>query len=240
MPLSHDNFGACRYNFGVPLWLKTLLGLGLVPLCIGAVSALVQVFRATGNAEAFWVAFAGGALSWVGIYLLLPKPMRIYVFGHELTHVLWTWAFGGKVKKFKATAAGGHVVITKSNFLIVLAPYFFPLYAILVVGCYLVGDWIWDLSRHQVWFHLLVGAAYAFHVTLTWHALQSKQTDITSQGYIFSAVVIVLGNVSVLLLGIPVLTGGKVSVLTALSWWFRETGVVLSWVAGLFGLGGKR
>ena len=78
----------------------------------------------------------------------------------------------------------------------------------------------------SVWFHLLVGAAYAFHVTLTGHALQTRQTDITSQGYFFSAVIIFLGNVGVLLLGVPLLTG-SVSWLTALAWWMEETGAVL-------------
>ncbi len=63
---------------------------------------------------------------------LLPKPMRVYVFGHELTHAIWTWLFGGRVKRFKATSTGGHVVDHEEQFLITLAPYFFPLYVVLV------------------------------------------------------------------------------------------------------------
>ena len=66
------------------------------------------------------VTAAGGAACWFTVYALLPKPMWVYVFGHELTHALWTWLFGGKVKKFKVSALGGHVVITKSNFLIAI------------------------------------------------------------------------------------------------------------------------
>jgi hypothetical protein len=217
----------------VPKWAKLVVAVLLTPFCVGAVCALVKVLRATGSADTFWVAFLGGAASWLGIYLLLPKPMRIYVFGHELTHALWTWAFGGRVKKFKATARGGHVVITKSNFLIVLAPYFFPLYAALVVVCFFLAQLIWSWTRSLVWFHLLVGAAYSFHVTLTWHALQTRQTDITSQGYLFSAVIIFLGNIAVLLLGIPLLAGGPVSLLAALGWWWSETAGVLLWLGDL-------
>ena len=159
------------------------------------------------------------------VYLLLPKPMWIYVFGHELTHAVWTWLCGGKVKRFKASSSGGHVVISKSNFLIALAPYFFPLYAVLVVLLFLAGHLIWNWQHFLVWFHLLLGAAYAFHVTLTFHVLQTKQTDITGQGYLFSAVVIFLGNVVVLLFGIPLLAA-KVDVLTALGWWFECIGEV--------------
>lgn len=207
-----------------------MVGVVLTPFCIGAMSAFMRMLRATGT-ENFWVVFAGGAGSWLGIYLLLPKPMRLYVFGHELTHVLWTWLFGGRVKKFKASAKGGHVVVTRTNFLIILAPYFFPLYAVLLVFCFILGHWIWDWTAYRIWFHLLVGAAYGFHVTLTWNALQSRQTDITSQGYFFSAVVIFLGNVIVLLLGIPLLAGSQVSILTALSWWLGETGALFQWLA---------
>jgi len=32
------------------------------------------------------VPLLAGAACWVVIFLLLPKPMWIYVFGHELTH----------------------------------------------------------------------------------------------------------------------------------------------------------
>ena len=98
---------ATRYNFAMPKWVKTIVAVLLLPLCAGAVSALVKVLRATGSADAFWVAFIGGAACWFVIFLLLPKPMLVYVFGHELTHALWTWLFGGSVKRFKATSNGG-------------------------------------------------------------------------------------------------------------------------------------
>ena len=89
--------------------------------------------RASYGADTVWVPLLAGAACWLVIFLLLPKPMWIYVFGHELTHALWTWLFGGQVKKMKVTSDGGHVVISKTNFLIALAPYFFPLYAVLVI-----------------------------------------------------------------------------------------------------------
>ena len=179
-----------------------------------------MVLRKTGDADTTWVPFLSGAACWLTLYCLLPKPMLVYVFGHELTHVVWTWLFGGKVKKFKASASGGHVVVNKSNFAIALAPYFFPLYAVLVVVMFLAGHWLWNWHYYLVWFHLLLGAAYAFHVTLTWHILKHSQTDISEQGYLFSAVIIFLGNMAVLLVGIPLLAP-KVDVLTTLGWWLQ-------------------
>jgi hypothetical protein len=210
----------------VPKWCKTIIAVLLLPVCAGAASALWMVLRQTGDADTTWVPFLSGAACWITIYCLLPKPMWVYVFGHELTHVVWTWLFGGKVKKFKASANGGHVIVNKSNFAIALAPYFFPLYAVLVVLIFLAGHWFWNWHHYLVWFHLLLGAAYAFHVTLTWHILKHSQTDISEQGYIFSAVIIFLGNVTVLLVGIPLLAP-KVGLLTSLGWWVQYTGETL-------------
>ncbi len=213
----------------MPKWVKLLIGILLLPACFGAASALSRVISVSGNAHTFWVALLGGAACWLTVFLLLPRPMLIYVFGHELTHALWTWACLGRVKKFKANAKGGHVVITRSNFLIALAPYFFPLYAVLVILAYAGGNLIWNWERFVPWFHFLLGAAYAFHITLTWHILQTRQSDITDQGYLFSAVVIWIGNIVVLLIGIPLLTE-RVGVLEALAWWLNGTAAVLQWV----------
>ncbi|MGD1090102.1 MAG: hypothetical protein ABR955_15465 [Verrucomicrobiota bacterium] len=213
----------------VPKWVKFIIAVLLLPVCAGAAMALGKVLRASGSADTTWIPFLAGVACWMVIFIFLPRPLWIYVFGHELTHVLWTWLFGGRVKKLKVTSDGGHVVVSKTNFVIALAPYFFPLYAFFVIAIFALGHWLWDWHGYFVYFHLLVGAAYAFHVTLTWHALQTRQTDITSQGYLFSAAIIFLGNVGVLLLGIPLLTA-KVGLLNALGWWFECTGGVLNWL----------
>jgi hypothetical protein len=216
----------------VPKWIKFILAVLLLPVCGGAAMALWRVLRASGGADVVWVPLLAGAACWIVIFLLLPKPMWIYVFGHELTHALWSWLFGGEVKKMKVTSAGGHVVVSKSNFLIVLAPYFFPLYTALVFAVFAAGHFFWDWWHYLVWFHLLVGATYAFHVTLTWHVLKTRQTDITSQGWLFSAVILFLGNAGVLLLGLPFLTA-RAGWLDALGWWLEGTGQICHWLARL-------
>jgi hypothetical protein len=219
----------------MPKWVKALLAVLLLPACYGVTKALVRLLGQSGGETAtlVWVPLAAGAACWLVIYLLLPKPMWLYVVGHELTHVIWTWAFGGKVKKFKATAQGGHVVVTRVNFLITLAPYFFPFYVALVVVGFALGNWIGNWAAHRVYFHVLVGAAYAFHLTLTAHALQSHQTDITDQGYLFSGVIILLGNAGLLLVGLPLLIPG-VSPLAALRWSAQATAECVQAVARLF------
>jgi hypothetical protein len=210
----------------VSKWLKLVAGFLLLPVCLGTAKALWVELAGAGGADRVWLPLLAGAASWVAIFLLLPKPMWVYVFGHELTHAVWTWLFGGQVKQFKAGSSGGHVLTTKNNFVIALAPYFFPLYAVLIMVVFVAGDLFWGWRRAYLpWFHLLLGAAYAFHLTLTWEILKTRQTDITSQGYLFSGVIIFLGNALVLVVAIPLLTGH--GLLQALKSWAQCNAQVL-------------
>jgi hypothetical protein len=217
----------------MPKWFKFLFGILLLPVCLGTAQALYRLIASAPFSDHVLLPMLAGAACWVVIFLLLPKPMWIYVFGHELTHAVWTWVYGGQVKRFKAGSDGGHVVTTKSNFVIALAPYFFPLYAILLVAIFFIGDLFWHWRHgYLMWFHLLLGAAYAFHVTLTWEILKTRQSDITSQGRLFSAVVIFLGNAFVLLIAIPMLTGH--SLIDTFGLWFRCTRALLERILNLF------
>jgi len=211
-------------------WIKLIIALLLLPVAAAEALALARVVTAAGAADTTWVPLLAGVACWLVIFLLLPKPMWIYVFGHELTHALWTWLCGGRVTQLKVTSGGGHVMVSKNNFLIVLAPYFFPLYAALVVLAFALGNWIWDWRAYLVWFHLALGAAYAFHLTLTWHILQTQQSDITSQGWIFSLVIIFLGNVTLLLGGLPLITG-QPHLMQAAEWWWADFALVWHWLA---------
>jgi hypothetical protein len=204
----------------MPKWAKMIVAILLLPVCLGTAEAVWMAVTHAGAATQVWMPMLAGAACWVVIFLLLPKPMWVYVFGHELTHAVWTWIFGGSVKSFKARSSGGHVITTKNNFLIALAPYFFPFYAVLIVVVFVIGELLWHWRQvYLPWFHLLLGAAYAFHVTLTFEILKTRQTDITSQGWLFSAVIIFLGNALVLAVGVPLLTG--CGLFQAFSWWLQ-------------------
>jgi hypothetical protein len=123
------------------------------------------------------------------------------------------------------------VLISKTNFLIALAPYFFPLYAALVVAVYAAGHLLWNWQAYAPWFHLLLGFTYAFHLTLTFCVLQTRQTDITDQGYLFSATVIFLGNAALLIAGLPLLTAQS-SVGRAFQWWGEGVWTTWQWLRG--------
>ena len=185
---------------------RVIFFLSLAPLCALLSFALGRAIHSSASLDAFWIPAGAGALCWLAVFCLLPKPVWTYVMGHELTHAFWTWLCGGKVHGFKVSAKGGHVIASKTNFLISLSPYFFPIYVVLIAGFYAAGNWWWGWEKHASWFHLLVGAAYSFHVTMTAYALRIPQSDLKREGLMFSVVVIWLGNVLALLIAICALT----------------------------------
>lgn len=155
--------------------------------------------------------------------------MWLYVLGHECTHALWAWGFLGKVKQIKVSSRGGMVLLSKSNFLIALAPYFFPLYAVLVALCYWGLSRWFDPGRLRPWFHLLFGAACAFHVTLTAVVLRTRQPDLAEHGMFFSSVVIWFGNAMAAILTLWLLASSQ-------TWQRVVSAIGKDWVAAYAGI----
>jgi len=125
---------------------------------------------------------------------MLPRPFRTYVLAHELTHAVWGMLMGAKVGKMKVGPNGGHVMLSKSNFLISLAPYFFPFYTGLVIALWYAAGLFFDLNVYEPWWLAAVGLTWGFHVTFTVYMLSQHQPDVQENGRLFSYVVIYLAN----------------------------------------------
>jgi hypothetical protein len=184
-------------------WLKFVIALFLLPLCAILTQTFFTVFtRATVTqrlwaGEEFWF-FSLGAILWLIGFFGLPRPMLVYVFGHELTHALWVVLMGGRVSRFKVARDGGHIVTDRNNFWIALAPYFFPLYSLIVIGGYGLLGLFFDVQPYGRLLYGLIGATWAFHFTFTCWMIPKKQTDLTDHGTFFSLVVIYLMNLALL------------------------------------------
>ncbi len=176
-------------------FVKIVLGLALVPVCLGFTRQLAAtVFSVAYKPDAPYVFLAGG-LSYLVVHLLFKKPIFTYVIGHEFTHALFAMLFGGSVKSLQAGERGGRVTVTKSNFVITLAPYFFPLYTVIAMGCYGAAR-AWSAGRAATnTIIFFSGAAFTFHLALTFMFLRTDQTDINEQGAIFSYPLIYLFNI---------------------------------------------
>jgi hypothetical protein len=184
-------------------WLKFVIAIFLLPLCAILTQTFFTVFaRATVThrlwaGEEFWF-FSLGAVLWLIAFFGLPRPMLVYVFGHELTHALWVWMMGGRVTRFRVGREGGHIVTDRNNFWIALAPYFFPLYSLLVIGVYGALGLFFDVQPYGRLLYALIGVTWTFHFTFTCWMIPKKQTDLTDHGTFFSLVVICLMNLLLL------------------------------------------
>lgn len=123
--------------------------------------------------------------------------MWIYVFGHELTHALWVLLQGGKVSEFKITKHGGHIMSDRINTWIALAPYFFPIYSLLVIALYGVVGLFCDVTPFRPVLYMLIGATWGFHLTFTLWMIPRGQTDLTYGGTFFSLTLIYILNIAV-------------------------------------------
>ena len=184
-------------------WLKFVIALFLLPVCAILTQTFFTVFaRATVTqrlwaGEEFWF-FSLGAILWLIAFFGLPRPMLVYVFGHELTHALWVVLMGGRVSRFRVGRDGGHIVTDRNNFWIALAPYFFPLYSLLAIAAYGVLGLFFNVQPYGRLLYAVIGATWAFHFTFTCWMIPKKQTDLTDHGTFFSLVVIYLMNLALL------------------------------------------
>jgi hypothetical protein len=112
-----------------------------------------------------------------------------------LTHALWGILRGAKVKNIRVAKDQGSVTLSKSDFLITLAPYFFPLYTfIVIVAYYIISIFIVMQPYELIWLGL-VGFTWGFHFCFTITTMMQTQSDIKECGYLFSYTIIYMLNV---------------------------------------------
>lgn len=183
--------------------LKFIIGLLLLPLCLAATRSIFIICQGLssssfGNNPASFFGLIIGICFWLVLYFSMPRPAWSYVLGHELTHAFWAWLFGAKVSHVKVSSKGGSVNVSHSNFIITLAPYFFPIYTILVLIIYQLVVLFYDQRTYEPLWLGCVGLTWAFHVTFTLSMLKTHQPDIAEHGKLFSFSFIYLMNLLVL------------------------------------------
>ncbi len=198
--------------------LNAIIGVFMLPIAGLLTQTFFGSFSHTSEEHPFWLNqefwfFGLGAVLWIGWFfgsiatLGEPRPLRLYVFGHELTHAIWVWLMGGRVREFNVRRDGGYILTDMNNFWISLAPYFYPIYSIAVIIFYGVASLFYNLGGPhmsllwvtpiQVLF-LAIGITWGFHLSFTCWMIPKGQSDLRYHGTFFSLVVIYIMNIAVL------------------------------------------
>lgn len=178
--------------------IRFFIGLCLIPLCVAAAATIVELLGVITPSESGMTlagaSTVGGFLAWLLVYFVLPRPVRSYVLAHELTHALWGSLMGARIFKIRVAEDRGSVTLSGNNFLITLAPYFFPFYTVLVLAAFGIVSLFRDMAPYYPAWLAAVGFTWGFHFTFTLATLMQHQTDIRHYGFLFSYAWILLLN----------------------------------------------
>ncbi|MCU0795688.1 MAG: hypothetical protein MUF31_07095 [Akkermansiaceae bacterium] len=192
---------------------RWLLGLAILPLCALTTLTFFDQFSEIAQDRGFWVDrtfwyFATGVLLMGGWFTALRLArgklwdcfLYLYVLGHELTHILFIWLFRGRVEDWGVKASGGYVTTDKNNIIIALAPYFLPLWAVVIlVGFSLTGLFMPLTPTAMKTFYALLGFFWGFHVIWTVWMIQHDQPDLRENGVFLSLNIIFLTNLCIVI-----------------------------------------
>ena len=178
--------------------VRTVLAFFALPAVLACGYVLLKNFLLfSGSSAAEYIPFWLGILCYAAFQFAFYKPMRVYIFGHELTHAFAGILSGAKIKSFKAGKNSGSVALTKDNVWITLAPYFFPLYTFAVITLYLTLGWFINITLFYSYFLFFIGFTISFHIAFTIYIIRIGQSDLKVYGTFFSYILIIFVNIIV-------------------------------------------
>ncbi len=166
-------------------FIKALMVLVLIPLaiglCLGVIRQLDLISIGERTARELIVL---GFVAYVGLHIVLYRPVPLFQASHRLFAALAVWLFGGQVtsverqgtrdkgrgKDTKRAAAG-----PQGSTLVAFSPYVIPSYLVLVCALgWLLARWI-DRRWIDAPALTLVGMTIAFHWLMTADELQQQR-----------------------------------------------------------------
>ena len=139
--------------------------------------------------------FVMGGLIWLGVWLLFVRHSRLsflLTFEHELTHAIFAWLTFHRVVGLRVTLTkGGQIsIVGRGNWLITIAPYFWPTASLLVI----LATWFWPPGYRGIG-QAILGFSFTWHVTGTIYETRFSQPDIRQVGWLFSVLLLSTANV---------------------------------------------
>ena len=166
---------------------RLIAGICLLPAAGAACYATSILLYESIRDRNFSVPLLCGAVLYAAIAFLgrnrKNSSNAVYVFAHELSHALAAISFGAKVFRIKVNRQSGSVRLSKSNFIIGLAPYFMPLYALMAALAYIAAAHFFPQHNLKPWFSAAAGFFLTFHFVHTIGILSGPmQPDIQEEG----------------------------------------------------------
>jgi hypothetical protein len=189
---------------------KTIKGIFFLAFLAGGAGFSGAIYRLFAAPGSDWLSgarlfMAIGFAAYFPIHFVFRRLIVLHVFGHELTHALWSMLFGGRIEEiYVSRSKGGFTTYTRGNFLVTLAPYFFPLYAVFFLILRLIV-----MTAARPYIDGLIGFSLSFHIVLTAYSLRMRQPDLARAGVFFSISFIYLMNCIVIGTIFAIATGGE-------------------------------
>ena len=120
------------------------------------------------------------------------------IFAHESTHMLAALLTFHKPKSMSIQdgQGGSFTYLGKGNWLITIAPYFFPTFPFLWM---LGGLWFeYHGQAFPTWYTISFGFLVGYHIVSNFYQIHSEQTDFKKAGYLFSMMFIPGANILVM------------------------------------------
>ena len=161
-----------------------------------SVPALIKAFDYFDFWNVKYFAFAAG----IGFYLFTIVAVgynichSMQIISHELTHTLFaflTFHDAGRIRLHPDGSGGSMVVKGGGNWLISLAPYFFPLFVFLYMLCM---PRLLNLTEEHWLVYAIFGYLFAYYAATVLEQVHPQQTDIIKEGYLFSGIIIIGAN----------------------------------------------
>lgn len=188
------------------LWLRRLLAFFvLLPISIVTSYTFLREIGAAGSSQLVttevWY-FCVGIVLWGIMFfsrLLQNFFLYLYVLGHELTHAVFILLSFGTIKEIHVSSEGGYVLTNKTGLLIALSPYFVPFWSVVSLLVFLVLSYFSLISGFSVFFLIMLGFTWGFHLLWTLWMIPKDQPDLRENGILFSLLFVYLVNLVIII-----------------------------------------
>ena len=147
-------------------------------------------------------AFEAGVIFYVVTAFMSGANIRssMQILSHEFTHAFFaylTFHWVGKIRLNPDDSGGSMTLRGQGNWLITLSPYFFPLFTFLYMLIMPTLLHTFNSSFEKLFIYAIFGYFAAYYWATVISQVHSEQTDIIREGFLFSGIIIVGGNLFV-------------------------------------------